>query len=641
MTASPKEARTQDLHYAAVVALITASCLAIEMLAPVEWQPDAFWLLLAPAGGLIVAGIPAFITARRSRRTEKKARENDELIGLLLKDYAGERSDWIWSCDAEGRLRGVSQKFALQAGRTAGSLEGGPLTDLLSRGKDAGPDEITVSMRQRQPFYNVEANVAADSECKWRMAGKPMFQDGRFVGYVGTAANVTSEAKARETMTYLAYHDGLTGLANRMQLQKRLAECVARFERYGTAFTLLLLDLDKFKAVNDTLGHQAGDRLLIEVSKRLGAQLRKADLVARLGGDEFAVLLPDESNPSNVANLATRLIQQICRPFLIDSKELSIGVSIGIAIAPLNGTDADQLVHNADLALYRAKAEGGDSYCFFEARMDAEAHEQHELETELKEALERGEFVFHYQPVIAADGRLTGLEALIRWNHPTRGLILPVEFMPAAERTGLVDRIGDWKIFEAFRALAQLPEHLAVAVNVSPRHFRSADVAALVEQASKQANLAPHRLEIEVTESLLIENSEGAVDGLAKLKRLGATICMDHFGTGYSSLSCLRQFPFDKLKIDGSLVAASSERAEARETVKVVMALARASRIAVACAGVATTEQAEFLVEAGAKALQGELFAKPMPLAEIMLVAGVSSATVASGLDRRNVEAVG
>ena len=285
-------------------------------------------------------------------------------------------------------------------------------------------------------------------------------------------------------MTYLAYNDGLTGLANRSHFQKRLSECVARLDRYGSAFTLLYLDLDKFKAVNDSLGHQAGDRLLIEVGKRLGALVRKTDLVARLGGDEFALLLMDEADPGSVANLATRLIEQICLPFSIDGEELSIGLSLGIAIAPVDGTRADQIVRNADLALYRAKSQGGDCYCFFETAMDAEVHERRELEAELDAALERNELLFHYQPVIsAADGTVSGLEALIRWNHPTRGLVLPTEFIPLAERSGLIGRIGEWTIAEACRALSQLPEHLTVAVNLSARHFRSADVAAVVAQA--------------------------------------------------------------------------------------------------------------------------------------------------------------
>ena len=639
-----ENAHAQHVGYAAMVALITACCLAIELMAPEQWQPSVIWLLLAPAAGLIAGGIPALIVVRRSQRAERAAQEKDDLIGLLLKDYAAERSDWVWSCDIDGRLRGVSQKFALHAARPSGSLEGTLLSDLLGEartGSGAAPDEITVSMRQRKPFYNLEARILAGGvECNWRMAGKPVFRDGRFTGYVGTAANITSEFRAKETMTYLAYNDGLTGLSNRAHFQKRLSECVARLDRYGSAFTLLYLDLDKFKPVNDSLGHQAGDRLLIEVGKRLGALVRKTDLVARLGGDEFALLLMDESDPNNIANMAARLIEQVSSPFSIDGKELSIGLSLGIAIAPINGTRADQIVRNADLALYRAKAEGGSGYCFFETHMDAEVHEQRELEVELGQALERQEFLFHYQPVVAADGTTSGFEALIRWNHPIHGLVPAVEFIPLAERAGLGAEIGEWKIVEACRALAQLPEHLRLAVNVSTGHFRCADVAAVVERALKAANVAPHRLELEVTESLLIEDTGDAVATLAQLKKLGTMVCMDHFGSGYSSLSCLRKFSFDKIKIDGSLVAAASDEAAARETVRAITALARALNMTVASDGVETIAQAEFLREAGADLLQGQLFAKPMPLADIAIVAGVKQLATTSAGDAPRVGAV-
>ena len=615
-----------------MVTLITACCLAIEIMAPEHWQPSVIWFLLAPAGGLIAGAIPALIVVRRSRQAERMAEEKEDLIGLLLKDYAAERGDWVWSCDVDGRLRGVSQKFALHAGQPSGSLEGMPLAELLGEARDAAPDGITVAMRQRKPFYNVEAKIlAGDADCRWRMAGKPLFRDARFAGYVGTAANITTEFRARETMTYLAYNDGLTGLANRSHFQKRLSECVARLDRYGSAFTLLYLDLDKFKAVNDSLGHQAGDRLLIEVGKRLGALVRKTDLVARLGGDEFALLLMDEADPSGVANLATRLIEQICLPFSIDGEELSIGLSVGIAIAPVDGARADQIVRNADLALYRAKSQGGDCYCFFETAMDAEVHERRELEAELDAALERNELLFHYQPVIAAaDGTVSGLEALIRWNHPTRGLVLPTEFIPLAERSGLINRIGEWTIAEACRALSQLPEHLTVAVNLSARHFRSADVAAVVAQALSVANVAPHRLELDITEAFLIEDAGDAAGRLAELKKLGTMISMDHFGTGHSSLSCLLKFPFDKIKIDSSLVADSSDKTVSRETVRAIMALAQTLKITVAAKGVETVEQAEFLREAGSNLLQGQLFAKPMPLADIAIVAGVSPLAAAS-----------
>ena len=442
-------------------------------------------------------------------------------------------------------------------------------------------------------------------------------------------------------MAYLAFNDGLTGLSNRVHFQKRLGDCVARLDRYGSAFTLLYLDLDKFKAVNDTLGHQAGDQLLIEVGKRLAAAVRKADVVARLGGDEFALLLTDESDPGSVGNLASRLIEQICMPYAIDGHELTVGVSIGIAIAPVDGNLADQLVRNADLALYRAKAEGGDCYCFFETGLDAEAHKRRELEAELNEALQRNEFVLHYQPMVtAADSVLAGMEALIRWNHPTLGLVPAHEFMPLAERTGLIARIGEWTIAEACRALTQLPEHLTVAINLSTKHFRNTDVFAVIEQALRATGVAPHRLELEITESLLIDDSGDATGRLSELKKLGTKITMDHFGTGYSSLTGLLKFPFDKIKIDSSLVSDASEKAVSRETVRAIMALARALKIAVASKGVETIEQAEFLKEAGSDQLQGQLFARPMRLADILAVTGAARQVAAPAQDNARAAAV-
>ncbi len=625
------KASVSQFQYASVVVLIAASCLAIELVAPAEWRPNMLWLLLAPAVGLFVTGIPALFASRRPPSADQSMREKDELIGLLLKDYAGERSDWLWASDIEGRLKGVSQKFAVHAARDAGALEGKPLVDVLAEGrsKDAGPDEIAIMMRQRQPFYNLEARImTGGTECTWRMAGKPMFRNGRFDGYVGTAGNITSEFRARETMTFLAYYDGLTGLSNRVHFQKRLSECVARLDRYGNAFTLMYLDLDKFKAVNDTLGHQAGDSLLIEVAKRLSAQVRKADMVARLGGDEFALLLPDTSDPVNLANLATRLIQQLCKPFVIEGTELSIGVSVGIAIAPVNGSNAEELVRSADLALYRAKADGGNSYCFFEARMDAEAHEQRQMEIELGEALQRNELTFHYQPIVAnVGGMVCGLEALIRWRHPTRGIVQPQDFVHLAERSGLIDRIGEWKIFEACRALARLPQNIRIAVNVAPKLFQNANVALIVEQALKATNVAAGRLEIEVTEDLLLDDPEGAAAAsLADLKQLGVIVCLDHFGAGYASLFGLRKFAFDKLKIDRALIAAALDDADARATVKGIMALAQALGIAVACEGIMTTEQARFLEQAGSRALQGEFFASPMSFAQTVAAFGIEAA---------------
>jgi predicted signal transduction protein with EAL and GGDEF domain len=374
---------------------------------------------------------------------------------------------------------------------------------------------------------------------------------------------------------------------------------------------------------------------LVEVGKRLGSLLRQTDIVARLGGDEFAMLLTDDADPADIAVLAARLVGEIGKPYQVDGEELSIGLSLGVAIAPINGTRPDQILRNADLALYRAKAEGGNRYCFFESSMDAAVRERRVLEMELIEAVDRGEFVLHYQPVIAtADGQVSGFEALIRWNHPIRGLVPPAEFIPLAERSGLIGKIGEWTIAEACRALVRLPEPLTVAVNLSTKHFRSADITAIVRQALAATGVAPRRLELEITESLLIEDPREMARKLGELKKLGVLISMDDFGTGYSSLSYLLKFPFDKIKIDRSFVTASSENAAAREILRAIVTLARTLKITVTSEGVETAEQAEFLRETGSNLLQGYLFGRPMPFADVLTLVQVRQADAAAERDR-------
>ena len=323
---------------------------------------------------------------------------------------------------------------------------------------------------------------------------------------------------------------------------------------------VLYLDLDQFKAVNDSRGHLIGDKLLVQVSKRIKSALREADIAARLGGDEFAIILNNNCDADETAALAHRLVETVGKPYEFDEDIVSIGVSIGIAIAPINGTRPDQILRNADLALYRAKAEGRGTWRFFESQMDSDVRERRMLELELRQALKEGEFVLHYQPLVSAeDNKPSGFEALVRWNHPIRGIVPPAEFIPIAEQTGLIKQIGDWTIHEACHAAARWPEDLLVAVNLSAKHFQMSDITAVVREALAASKLPPHRLELEITESLLIERPDDVVEKLGELKALGVTIAMDDFGTGYSSLSHLLKFPFDKIKIDRSFVTASPE----------------------------------------------------------------------------------
>lgn len=615
------------LYDLAFVAVVTAGCLAIEFSAPESWRPNQYWLLFAPAVGLIFGAFPAMLVRRRQKAIETHAGEQKELVGLLLRDYAAERCDWLWSTDTEGRIRGANEKFAARAGVAVSSLEGRSIVELFrSESGDASTAvmEMGLALRQHKPFFDLEVERAGSGGTSWwRMAGKPVFRDGRFGGFIGTASDITAELKAKETVTYLAYNDGLTGLANRSHFQRKLSECVARLERYGTPFSVLYLDLDKFKGVNDSRGHQAGDKLLMEVGKRLAGTLRETDLVARLGGDEFAIILMDEAASQNVAVLATRLVDCICAPYAIDGDAVLIGLSIGIAIAPINGTRPDQILRNADLALYRAKGEGGNRFCFFESRMDSEIRERRILEMEMAEALEAGQFLLHYQPLVStADGTIASFEALIRWNHPIRGLVPPSEFIPIAERSTLIGAIGEWTIGEACRMLARLPERCSIAVNLSTKHFRMADVGSLVRDAIQAAGIAPGRLELEITESLLIDNPDDMAQKLRELKRLGIRIAMDDFGTGFSSLSYLLKFPFDKIKIDRSFVMASSEDLAAKEILRTIVSLASTLEMSVTAEGVETEEQAEFLRAIGCDLLQGYYFSRPVREADLQAILG-------------------
>ena len=613
-----------------MVVTITICCLAIQVLAPDPWRPHLIWLMLAPAGGLIFGVIPAMVLRRKYRQVQKRVMEQTDLIGLLMRDYAAERGDWLWSCDADGNLQGVNEKFASQAGQKVSALEGRPFRDFLKAHmaeQSAAFTEIALAMRQRKSFYDVEATVTrAGGDHWWRLAGKPIYRENRFAGFVGTASDITAEVLAKETISFLAYNDGLTGLANRSHFSKRLNECVSRLERYGSPFSVLYLDLDKFKAVNDSRGHQAGDKLLVEVGRRLGSLLRETDMVARLGGDEFAVIAPDDADATTISQLAARLIAEIEKPYSIDGDALIIGLSVGIAVAPVNGTRPDQILRNADLALYRAKAEGGNRFCFFESKMDSEIRERRVLELELAEALERDEFVLYYQPVIAtADGTVRGFEALIRWNHPIRGLVPPGEFIPIAERSTLIGSIGEWTIAEACRMLARLPERFTVAVNLSTKHFRTADIPSVVIEAAAAAGIAPKRLELEITESLLVDNPDEMCRKLRELKRVGVMIAMDDFGTGFSSLSYLLKFPFDKIKIDRAFIAASSEDNTAREILRAIVTLAGTLEMMVTAEGVETPEQADFLRETGCDLLQGYLFARPMPETDLAPLLGLKA----------------
>ncbi|RVT42417.1 EAL domain-containing protein [Sphingobium algorifonticola] len=415
-------------------------------------------------------------------------------------------------------------------------------------------------------------------------------------------------------IAHLAFHDTLTGLANRALLREHLSTALARVKGEGT-LAMLCLDLDNFKAVNDTLGHPTGDALLCEVAERLRATVGDG-FVARLGGDEFALVTT--VNDRAVGRLANDIIAAIGRPAIVNGHRIVINTSIGIALAPQDGKDAVELLKNADLALYRAKNEGKGSYRFFESAMDAEAQERRRIEIDLHDALAKGELELYFQPLFTlSQNRVTAFEALMRWNHPTRGLVPPVNFIPLAEDTGLIIPIGEWAIREACRIAAQWPEHIRVAVNISPIQFRSPALNGIILNALAESQLAPNRLELEITESLFIENVEATLASLHNLRGLGVRVALDDFGTGYSSLSYLRAFPFDKIKIDRSFIVDLLAHDGATAIIKSITTLAEALGMETTAEGVENIDQLDILRDQGCNQIQGYYFSKPLPLGEV------------------------
>jgi diguanylate cyclase (GGDEF)-like protein len=431
---------------------------------------------------------------------------------------------------------------------------------------------------------------------------------------------VTDIAERERQIAHMAFHDALTGLANRALLHEHITMALQDDRRTG--FALFCLDLDNFKAVNDTLGHPTGDALLSEVASRLSAAC-PGGFVARLGGDEFAIIVREkERTPAMVARA---IIAAITEPFAVNGHRIVASTSIGIALAPQDGADATALLKNADLALYRAKNDGKSGFRFFEAEMDAEAQARRALEIDLHDALRNGELELHFQPLFnLAEDRVTAFEALLRWNHPRDGMISPVRFIPLAEETGLIIPIGEWALAEACRVAATWPDHVRVAVNISPVQFRSGALNGVILRALSASGLAPARLELEITESLFIENVEATLASLHSLRTLGVRVALDDFGTGYSSLSYLRSFPFDKLKIDRSFIIDLMADESAQAMIRAITGLAGALNMETTAEGVEHAEQVEILRRQGCSYIQGFYYSRPIPAAQVRTFLGMT-----------------
>jgi diguanylate cyclase (GGDEF)-like protein len=432
-------------------------------------------------------------------------------------------------------------------------------------------------------------------------------------GWLATLEDISARRSIEAKIAHMAHHDALTGLPNRVRFHEKLSEAVARSKR-GEPCAVMFIDLDHFKAVNDTLGHPVGDALLREVTARLVRQVRETDTVARLGGDEFAIVQANVDRPEWTNLLAQRIIDVVTAPYEIDGHDVRIGTSIGIALAPADGSDPDQLLRNADMALYRAKEAGRGRFRHFESEMDTRLRARRQLELDLRKAIGEGEFKVFYQPLIDLKSRrVCGFEALIRWFHPERGMVSPADFVPVAEETGMIIELGDWTLRQACRDATQWPGTLKVAVNLSPIQLTRRTIVEDVASVLRESGLDPKRLELEITESAMITDTEAVLVLLNQIGDIGVRIALDDFGTGYSSLSYLLRFPFSKLKVDRSFIVGVGDGGDSDAIVAAVITLCHAIGMTITAEGVETMLQLNYIAKRNCTEAQGYLFSKPRP----------------------------
>jgi diguanylate cyclase (GGDEF)-like protein/PAS domain S-box-containing protein len=475
-------------------------------------------------------------------------------------------------------------------------------------------------LRSSQPLFDEREIVTASGETRIISSRRLIFNDQRdqTLYVLGVVDDVTERRLAEARIARLAHYDSLTGVPNRTLFRDQLMRELS-LARSGAKLAVLYLDLDYFKNINDTLGHGAGDELLKEVAQQIRSCLKAGDLVARLGGDEFAVVRTSLQNPKEAEVLARQLRDAVAgRAFYLNGHQTGSDLSIGIALAPEDGVEIDELLSHADLALYGAKAEGRGNYRYYEPEMNARMKRRRALEVDLRSALQRNEFVLYYQPILTLKtGAISGCEALLRWRHPMRGMVLPAEFVPVAEETGLINSIGEWVLKQACADAASWPSPTRVSVNVSPSQFRNSALPLVVVAALAESGLPAQRLELEITESLLMQNNEASLLMLHQLRDLGIRIALDDFGTGYSSLSYLRSFPFDRIKIDRSFVADLLHGSEAVAIVHAILSLASSLNMQTTAEGVESARQRGLLEAAGCDEMQGYLFSQPLPAEEI------------------------
>jgi diguanylate cyclase (GGDEF)-like protein len=579
------------------------------------------WLILIHRIRYMLRGARALEDLRQNQHRLRAAQELEREQNERFEAALGNMSQGLCMLGADGALIVTNRRFrdiyhlspdSVVPGQSlVAALRGGPLFAGQAQNDPSSPlaQHLALALRRDSAVLTQEL---ADGRVV-SITHEPMPGGG----FVDTFTDVTQQRRAEAQIAHMALHDPLTDLPNRVQFRQRLEDALHRVAR-GEPCAVLCLDLDQFKTVNDTLGHPVGDALLKAVTDRLSRMVRQTDTVARLGGDEFAIVQSSVNHPADATTLATRLLREFGNPFVVAGHQVVIGTSIGIALAPADGTDPDLLLKSADIALNRAKSDGRNRYRYFEPEMDAVMQERRELELDLRKAIAGGEFELYFQPLVnLAQERITGFEALLRWQHPRRGMIPPADFIPLAEEIGLIIQIGEWVLHEACRHAASWPEPVKVAVNISTVQFKARNLVETVTLALQESGLDPARLELEITESVMIHDFDTALSILHELKKLGLGISMDDFGTGYSSLSYLRSFPFNKIKIDQSFVRELGKKSDCTAIIRAVTGMCDSLGITATAEGVETAQQLSLLHAEKCTEIQGYIVSKPRPANEV------------------------
>ncbi|MGB7408861.1 MAG: EAL domain-containing protein [Pontixanthobacter sp.] len=555
----------------------------------------------------------------------------------ILRDYEETGQGWFWETDRRGAIIYLSPSTIAVLGRAESEIVGKPFLDLFEQGVDNHDGERTLSfhLSARSSFQELGVRAAADGEERWwSVNGRPTYDSfHNFVGFRGSGTDLTEQRRNEESVNRLAQYDSLTGLANRFQMQQTLDKILHTPQIQQRECTVLLLDLDRFKHVNDTFGHPAGDTMLKQVAQRLERSVGTMGLVGRLGGDEFKIIVPGRMEREKLSHLAKRIIHSVSEPYSIDGQRAVIGASIGIAAAPQNGVTGEAIIRNCDLALYAAKDGGRGKFHFYSNDLHIAAEERSRLEQDLRDAIAHGDLQLFYQPIVNAHGdTIAGFEALLRWKHPVEGWMSPAKFVPIAEDTGLIAAIGEWAIRTCCHDLARWPENIRCAVNVSPLQFANPQLPAIITNAVARADIDPARLELEITESVFLNDDADTDAMFAALKRIGVRLALDDFGTGYSSLGYLKKAPFDKIKIDQSFVRGATRPGSRNGAIITsITSLAKSLGMDTTAEGVETLDELELVRSLGCSHVQGYIYSKAVDARDAAALVEHTNKIIASG----------